>query len=220
MKKKRVLYVVGILLLGIICLYLIFIYGYLEFRPNKDTPKEYLSHFVIKKENYLADSVAISTQFKKLISQHKDFFYSREFDDATQIIIDTILYNSNFNKLAVLVFTKNPTARQLMPDPKSNWYYDATCYLGIRQQDSISLSWFGNSFTNSIDLKELKSTVRENFFRLLATTKDSTSLYKHNLNDTRFWNGAVWKAIEDKKLSDKKFEEEKKKHPENVYEPQ
>jgi hypothetical protein len=40
-----------------------------------------------------------------------------------------------------------------------------------------------------------------------------------NLNDIRFWTGSEWKKIEEDKIKKKEFEEEKIKHPENVYEP-
>jgi len=39
------------------------------------------------------------------------------------------------------------------------------------------------------------------------------------LNDVRFWDCSIWKEIEDKKIKKQEFEEEKRKHPENVYEP-
>jgi len=55
--------------------------------------------------------------------------------------------------------------------------------------------------------------------RLYATEKDVSGQYNYNVNDIRFWNSAIWKHIDDWRLREKEFEEEKKNHPENVYEP-
>jgi len=41
----------------------------------------------------------------------------------------------------------------------------------------------------------------------------------YNLNDIRFWSCKIWKEQEAKKREEKEFEEFKKKHPEDVYEP-
>lgn len=189
-------------------------------KQKKYTPKEFLNHTIIRQEDYTKDSVEVIKQLKAFLIRHEDFFYNKAYFDSTQLIIDSIIYSPNFNKLAVFVITKNPTSRQLVPDTNYDWYYDATCYLGVRQKDSISLSWIGPSFTNSYNKNELSSIIRDYYFTNFAT-KDTVGLYtyKYNLNDIRFWDSSIWKEIEDKKLKRKAFEEEKRKHPENVYEP-
>ena len=120
----------------------------------------------------------------------------------------------------MFVITKNPIYRQLVPDKKYDWYYDATCYLGVRKNDTISLSFIGPSFTNSYNKSELSSIIRDAYFTDFAT-KDTIGLhtYKYNMNDVRFWDCSIWNEIEDKKIKKQEFEEEKRKHPENVYEP-
>lgn len=192
----------------------------MEFRKNADTPNEFLNHTVIRTEGYTKDSTEILNQLKYLLINHKDFFYSKEYFEGTEIIIDTILFAPGFNKLAVLVITKNPTYRQLLPNRKHEWYYDATCYLGVRQKDSISLSRLGPNFSNSSYKQELSDDIREACFRTFVT-KDTVGahVYKYNLNDIRFWESSEWKEIENEKIKKKEFEEEKKNHPENVYEP-
>jgi len=44
-------------------------------------------------------------------------------------------------------------------------------------------------------------------------------VYSYNLIDKRFWDCPIWEKIEDEKIKKKEFEEEKKRHSENVYEP-
>ena len=118
------------------------------------------------------------------------------------------------------MIAENPTHRQLMPDKDHEWYYNATCYLGIRQSDTISLSWIGPNFSNYTDRRSLSEIIRNSYFTEFATT-DTVGLftYKYNLNDIRFWDCSIWQEIEEKKVKRKELEVEKKEHPENVYEP-
>ncbi len=192
----------------------------MQFRKNTDTPDQFLYKTTVKKEIYTKDSLTISTKFKELLLQHEDFFYSKEYFEGTEIIIDTILYSPDLKKLAVLVLTKNPTSRQLMPTENEMWYYNATSYLGVRQSDTISLSWLGPRFTNSTDQQEQSNYIRQECFRNFVS-KDTTEKYAHkyNLNDVRFWTCSEWQKIEEDKIKRKQFEEEKIKHPENIYEP-
>ena len=189
-------------------------------KKKENTSKEFLNHTVIKKEDYTKDSIEVVKQLKGFLLKQEDFFHNKAYFDSTQLIIDSIVYSPDFNKLAVFVITKNPVYRQLVPDKNYDWYYDATCYLGVRKNDTISLSFIGPSFTNSYNKNELSNIIRDTYFTDFAT-KDIIGLhtYKYNMNDVRFWDCSIWKEIEDKKIKKQEFEEEKRKHPENVYEP-
>ena len=207
--------------LGLVYWYFKYMYGWVEFRKNTDTPREFLSHTVIKKEDYSRDSVEVLKRLQYLLSNHQQSFYVKDYFDSTQLIIDSILYSADFNKLAVFVITKNPTYRQLDPNKKYDWYYDGYCYLGIRGSDTIDLNWITGGYSNDYDKQDLSNSLREFYFRMFAAIKDTSGIskYKYNLNDKRFWNCPIWGEIEEKKIKKKEFEEEKKKHPENVYEP-
>ncbi|HAL82768.1 MAG TPA: hypothetical protein DCO83_11460 [Mucilaginibacter sp.] len=217
---KKIIVIIGVtFLFGLVIFYFTFIFGWMSFRRNKDTPEKYLSYIVVRKQVYTKDKAEISKKFRYQVDKHIDFFYSEVFDDDTQIIIDTILYSPDFNKVAIFVLTKNSTSKKLAPDVNSDWYYDGSCYLGTRQKDTFSLSWIGPSFDNSPDKTKLIDQVHEYYFRLYATEKDPKDRYRYNLNDIRFWNAPIWKEQEDKKQREKEFQEFKKKHPEDVYEP-
>jgi hypothetical protein len=218
MKRKPMVVIVLLLVICLAYWYFKYVYGWMEFRKNTDTPKEYLNHTVIKKENHTKDSIEVLSQLRTLLVRHEDFFYSKAYFDSTELIIDSVLYSPNFNKLAVFVITKNPTSRQLVPDEKHGWYYDATCYLGVRKNDTIALSWIGPVFTNSSNEQNISNDIREACLRTFVT-KDTIGAYAYNLNDVRFWDCPIWEKIENEKLKKKEFEEEKRKHPENVYEP-
>lgn len=218
--KKTIFIIIAVIILWLTFYYFKNIYGWIEFRKNTDTPDQFLNKTVVKKEDYIKDSFTISTKLKELLLQHEDFFYSKEYFEGTGIIIDTILYSPDLKKLAVLVLTKNPTSRQLMPTENEMWYYNATSFLGVRQSDTISLSWLGPIFTNSTDKQEQSNYIRQECFRTFVS-KDTTEKFAHkyNLNDVRFWTSSEWQKIEEDKIKKKEFEEEKIKHPENIYEP-
>lgn len=192
----------------------------MELRKNTDTPDQYLNKTVAKKENYTKDSLIILAKLKQLLLQHEDFFDSEEYYEETDIIVDTIVYSPDFKKFGVLFLTKIPTSRQLIPTENEKWYYNGTTYLGLRQSDTISLSWLGPSFTNNTDKQEQSNYIRQKCFRTFVS-KDTTEKYAHkyNLNDVRFWTSSEWQKLEEDKIKKREFEEEKIKHPENIYEP-
>ena len=220
--KKTTFIIISVVVIGLTFYYFKNIYGWLEFRKNTDTPDQFVNKTVTRKENSSKDSLTISAKLKDLLLRHEneDFFYSKEYFEGTDIIIDTIIYSPDLAKLGILILTKNPTSRQLLPTKEKDYYYNATAYLCVRQQDSLSLTWLGPSFTNSTDKSELSKDIRKACFRTFVS-KDTTEkyAYKYNLNDSRFWTSSVWQKIEEDKVKKKEFDEEKIKHPENIYEP-
>jgi len=157
------------------------------------TPVAFMNHTVKNRTGYTEDSAAIVEQLKKSLNKHEDFFYSKEYFDSTQLIIDTILYGPDFNKLAVFVIAKNPTYRQLAPNKDYEWYYNATCYLGLRRGDTLDLRWEGPNFSNAYDKSYLSKTMRHSYFTEFATRDTAAnSPYKYNLDDIRFWDGPIW----------------------------
>ena len=222
MKKKPIIFISALILLGLAYWYFKYVFGWMEFRKNSDTPKEFLSHIKIKKEDYSKDSTNLLKRLQYLLNNHEQSFYIKDYFDSTQLIIDSILYSPNFNKLAVFTIAKNPTYKQLDPNKKYDWYYDGYCYLGIRENDTIDLNWIEGGYSNDYDKQDLSNSLREFYFRMFAGIKDTsgaTSKYKYNLNDRRFWDSPIWKEIEEKKIKRREFEEEKNRHPENVFEP-
>ena len=192
----------------------------MEFRKNTDTPSKFLSNIKADSKAYTNDSLAISKQLKKFLLAHDDFFSSKEYFEGTDIIVDTIVYSPDFKKLGILIITKNPTSRQIIPTKNEDWYYNATSYLGVKENDTLVLSWLGPNFVNYVNKKEILNDISDACFRTFVSkdTSKPTS-YKYNFNDTRFWTSYVWQQMEDRRIKKQEFEEEKKKHPENVYEP-
>ena len=219
MKKYLVFLSVGIVF-GLIILYFKFVYGWLEFRKNTDTPDRFINPTTISTGDFNKDRLSLINQFKDLAIKHVGFFSSKEYYEETDIIIDTILYSPKYEKLVILMIARNPTSRQLMAGKNEIWYYNATSYLGLRQNDSIALSWLGPNFSNSSDLPEISHILREACFRTFVSQDTIGEFaHKYNLNDVRFWTGKEWLDIVKEKNKRIEFEKEKREHPENIYEP-
>jgi len=217
MTKKKVIFFV-IVSLALIYWFFKYFYGWMEFRKNTDTPREFLNHTVVSKKDYFKDSVEIWDKLRSSLLSREDFFSNRAYFDSTEVIIDSIVYSPDLKKIAAIVIVKNPTYRQLMPDKKYDWYYDATCYLGIKQNDTITISWLGPVYTNSYNKQNISNDIREACFRTFVT-KDSVgpNAYKYNLNDIRFWDSKIWKEIEEKRIRNHALSQPSPTHSEDVY---
>lgn len=191
-KKTTILITVSLCLL-LTLFYFSKKYSWLEIRKKTDTPEIYLSNITVAKDTYIKDKSLIEALLKRSLLKHNDFFYSKEYFEGTNLFVDTILYNPEFNKLAILLITQNLTSRQLIPNKNEKWYYNATAYLAVREKDSLRLSWLGPNFTNAENKNKLSQEIREACFRTFVT-KDTTGpfAYKYNMNDSRFWNSKVW----------------------------
>jgi RNA recognition motif-containing protein len=197
MKKKTILFI-AVPLIILALLYFKYIFGWMEFRWNRDTPDKFLSHVVIEKEKYSKDKAEILNELRYFLKDHAQSFESKVYYDSTKLSLDTILYGPDFNKLSVFVIAKNPTSRMLAPNERYDYYYDGFCYLGIRQNDSIVLISIDEGF-GKYSQKKTSETLRTNYFRLYATIKDVNGeyRYKYNMNDIRFWTCPVWKEVAD-----------------------
>jgi hypothetical protein len=187
---------------------------------TRSTEDKYLNHSVVTKEKYKSDSLLIVNKLKIEIQDQVEFFSNSAYKALTQIIIDSIIYSPDYTKLAAFIVVKNSTENQLYPDPAHPWYYDGTCYLGRRVGDSLKLDWVGPNFTQSDNEEKIASLIRDDWFRL-SNKRDSTQprYCKYNLDDIRFWTCPILDDLIIRDEKNRAFEEERIKHPENVYDP-
>jgi len=163
------------------------------------TPKEFLSNVHAEKSLYLNDSIQLVQEFSNLMVHHEQSFGSKEYFSKTRIIIDTILYSANYYKLAVFIITENPTSRQLSPKENYKVYYNAFCYLAMRDSigGALQTRWLRSFYPiNWYSQAEVSSLLRDMYFTEFATIKngDKTYTYKYNLDDIRFWDCPVWEV--------------------------
>lgn len=161
------------------------------------TEKRFLNNVIVEDSIHENDKAKLLTSLKESLRKHESSFYSKEYYDSTELMIDTIFYNEKKNKIALFAITKNPTSRQLNPNKSYEFYYDAFCFLGKKNvvTDTWNIIWF-NVFNliNYDNPNEVKERIKIRYFNELATVKDTTGnpFYKYNLNDKRFWESPAW----------------------------
>lgn len=191
-----------------------------SFCKQRNKVETQLKSLPVTPASYTEDSIRVINILRKDLKEKKDIFSSNEYFESTQILIDTIIYGPGEKKFAVFVVIKNPTSRQLIPDARSDWYYNGNCYMGIKKmKDSILLSSTGPIFTNSINLKELVLSMRSEYLSIFARLKDGNGnlRYKYNIGDSLFWTCPIWDEVEKKEARRQTFEKSKKERPEDFY---
>lgn len=191
-------------------------------RNIKLTPDKYISEVKATKELYSNDSIKLVGLIKTEIKEHKGAFFSNAYDDSTQIIIDTIMYNKGFNKISFFIIdkTKNLKSFEKHTDlPFDGNYYTGKAYIGIRINKFLKINnFFRIETANYQKIEEVKKRLRELYFEEYSTAKENG--FEYNLDDIRFWNNPkVWNIIQEDELKWKEFNEEKKKNSKNVYDP-
>jgi hypothetical protein len=181
---------------------ILFFYSCTGGNQFKRTPEKFRNHSVIAKNIYRKDSLFLISDFYKKMKNHYGSFSNAEYYDSTIVIIDSILYDSTFNKIAVFLIAKNPTHRNMHLDSKEPYYYNASCYLGSRvnaDSSAFELKQLGpfslSNFDNIVDIKE---AIRESYFLELSTVLDvdDTPFFDYNLDDKRFWTSEKgWEGI-------------------------
>jgi len=169
---------------------------------RKETPREFINNVLVDSNLYSKDRNDILADLRLKMENHQASFSNPEYFDSTILIIDTILYDSSMNKVAVIVVAKNPTYRNPYSLSKLPYYYNANCYLGKRTQTEKSvfeLKELGPfSLINFEDQATIEKAMGEYFFLELATVLDENSqpVFRYNLNDKRFWQSPTgWRRM-------------------------
>lgn len=159
------------------------------------TPKAYQNTIKLDADGYAKHKGVLTHQMRELITRHEQSFHSAEYYDSTELQIDTILYSKDYQKVILFVLTKNPVNRQLKPDKNYDWYYDAFCYLGMREQEGFRLKWMKPFSVSSFDGEMASGRIKDLYFTEFATLKgiNDEYKYKYNLDDKRFWDDSVWR---------------------------
>ncbi len=167
-----------------------------------ETPKEFLNQVTVDGGLYSKDSAAIIADLYSKMKNHEASFTNPEYFDSTILVVDTIMYDSSFDKIALFVIAQNPTSRNPYSDSKLSYYFNASCYLGKRKYlDSsfFELKQLGPFKLANFDSKVIiQKAIREYYFLELATVLDEKKepVFKYNLNDRRFWESPTgWKRM-------------------------
>ena len=166
------------------------------------TPKAFLNVVKVDAVLYSKDSAAILADLYKKMKNREPFFQNPEYFDSTVLMIDTVMYDSSLNKIAVFIIARNPTYKNPRSDSKLPFYYNAGCFLGKRQYTDSSLFELKRlgpfSLANFDDTREIRQAIRDDYFLELATVLDEKGepVFKYNLNDKRFWESPTgWRRM-------------------------
>ena len=173
-------------------LFLMFMQSCNGCRRQLPTPERYKSVVTVSASKYAYDSGRVMAQFISALHSRSGFFGNSSYTDSTEIFIDSILYGPDSAKMAVFFFIRNPTYKQLLPDTRSKWYFDATIYLAKQSSDSVRIYFLGPSFTNSIDSVDLLKSLRYEMLNNFAEKDSAGNMIEFNLNDKRFWTSKYW----------------------------
>jgi hypothetical protein len=161
-----------------------------------ETPKEFVNDVKVDPSLYSKDSISILENLYGKMRKHESSFQSPEYFDSTTLYLDTILYDSTRNKIALFVIAENPVRRNPHSDSKLPYYYNANCYLGKREYPNSSYFALKNigpvSIINFDDKATANKAIRESYFSELTTFLDAEAKphYDFNVNDKRFWTSA------------------------------
>jgi len=167
-----------------------------------DTPEDFVNHVTVKPSLYSTDSISILLDLYQKMKNHEASFQNPEYFDSTKLYLDTILYDSTFNKVALFVIAENPVRRNPHSDSKLPYYYNGNCYLGKRLFANSSLFDWKNigpvSIINFDDKITTSRAIRESYYSELTTFLDANGNpnYDYNVNDKRFWESPKgWKRV-------------------------
>lgn len=145
-----------------------------------------------------SDSNLVLNKLKVLLANKEDLFYNSGYSGQTTIIIDSIIYNKDSSKMAVFAIIKSPISNLqiLNRKDKSEWFYDATCYVGLRQIDTIIIKWVGHNLVSFFDYQEISNAIRNECLYNFSSIDSTNHLYsEYNMHDSLFWTSPFWNKV-------------------------
>ncbi|MCD0465040.1 hypothetical protein [Flavobacterium sp. ENC] len=216
MKTKIVLYSVVSVIIIAVFIYFKNIFGWLEFRSNNYTKKEFKSLVEVSKKEYSEDSLILVSIIRARINSHKEPYNNaiiingnKAFinDTLNRIYIDSIFYSPNFNKIAFLVIIENDNKKLYKGITKNEAYnlerqgnlpyegshFDGTSFIAKKNNKNFDVCSYGHSFINSKTYKENSTLLREACLNHVVKNNKKQCIY--NFDDIRFWSCEDWNIL-------------------------
>lgn len=218
----------------VIIFFLVCNLGSCQQKIEKPTPMEYISKVNVPIETYTIDSINLVKSIKKDILEHKGGYHSKAFDSENVVIIDTIMYSPNNERIFFFVITKGLN-RKLYPRGMSEqemieaskysnlsldgYHFQGKAYVGYKKNGLIFKTQFYGITTAEYENKEsVRQRQRQIFFNEFSAVNEKG--YEYNINDERFWdNQNFWDKMYKKMVDEEEFENMKVINPENIYDP-
>ena len=172
------------------------------------TPEEFMNSNKIPKEVYNEDLGLLKDALKAHYDSINSIVNPRYVTKLLGAKIDTV-FHGNDNKIVflALVTKENEFAEKGIQ-------YAGECYIAYKKNNIKSLYQLKYSSTSIESLEDVSELTRKLYLVEMNHKKDV-----YNINDTRFWDSYVWEEAKEMRKKRKSFEEMKKTHPENVYDP-
>lgn len=191
-----------------ILLYSIFLIFIVSCTRTTSTPEKFLNTNKVPREVYEKDLSLLTDAIKVYYDSINSVVNPRHVTTLLNAKIDTVFYGNDDKIVFLALLTeKNEYA-------KKGIQYEGECYIAYKKNKIESLYQLKYSSTSTESLEEVSEMLRRIYLEEMNDIEG-----KFNINDTRFWGSNVWEEAKEMKEERKSFEEMKKKHPENVYDP-
>ena len=158
-----------------------------------ETPAKYKNHIAVTPLLYSSDSLYLS----HIITRLNDEKILKNDQSESNIIIDTIIYDSTFNRLSfwALQQTTNPDFRV------SSYIYSGNAYYAFRNSviSRLNVSAYTETADSCSSYDKIKALLETKYFYDFASRKKKKDQKpNYNWDDTRFWKAAIADSVADK----------------------
>lgn len=172
------------------------------------TPEEFINTNKVSKEVYEKDLSLLTDAIKVYYDSINSVVNPSYVTELLGAKIDTVFYGNDDKIVLLAILTKKNEYAE------KDIQYAGECYIAYKKNKIESLYQLKYSSTSTESLEEVSEMIRRIYLREMNYIEG-----KYNINDTRFWDSRVWEEAKEMKEKRKSFEEMKKTHPENVYDP-
>lgn len=158
--------------------------------------------------SYEKDSSSLVGLIHDRINKKENPYFQEFYDDETEVLIDTILYNTNSDKLVFFVINKVKNKKRYPGNiseeqakdveklgnlPYEGFHYNGHAFIAKRtgNNDFLIKDFSVINLEKYKNIKSLKKKLKKIFFQDYSDVNEKG--YEYNLNDNRFWdNDNVW----------------------------
>jgi hypothetical protein len=161
------------------------------------TPAKFKSFVKINNAVYVADKNQTYSIIKKMINAKINPFDIEEYDDNTNVFIDTLIYSPDQKMLIAFIITKNSIEKLLRKENNEKYYYNANYLFCLKNNIEGKIGVFdyaGFNLVNFYSYNEIKEALHDYcFYRLFGESTRKNIHY--NLDDVRFWKSKDFEMI-------------------------
>lgn len=191
-----------------ILFYSVFLIFTISCEQKTSTPEEFINTNKVSKEVYEKDLSLLTDAIKVYYDSINNVVNPSYVTELLGAKIDTIFYGNDDKIVLLAILTKKNEYAE------KDIQYVGECYIAYKRNKIEILYQLKYSSTSTESLEEVSEMIRTIYLSEMNYIEG-----KYNINDTRFWDSSVWEEAKEMIEKRKSFEEMKKTHPENVYDP-